>query len=131
MHDAIRKSVIEREKTLREDLDHKVARILRWLLEDQRFVNAYTRGAQTLLSSVADQGWRVALVLVPESVGKPLSPRQRDVAELVGQGLGNRGIAEQLGIGEETVKSHLTHICERWDVHSRAGIARGAAVMLS
>lgn len=132
MHDTIRRSrvAVEREKTLREDLDGKVTAIVKWLVEDQRFLNAYARDRQTLLSSAAARGYRLALVLVPESVGKPLSERQKDIAALVGQGLGNKGIAEELGIGEETVKTHLKHICERWDVHSRACVARGAAVML-
>jgi DNA-binding CsgD family transcriptional regulator len=38
----------------------------------------------------------------------PLTPREREVAELVAAGLTNRAIAETLCIGEPTVKKHVT-----------------------
>jgi DNA-binding NarL/FixJ family response regulator len=41
---------------------------------------------------------------------RALSPRERQVLSLVQEGLGNRKIAERLGIGEETVKTLLSRI---------------------
>ncbi len=42
-----------------------------------------------------------------------LSPREREVAELVRRGLKNKEIADQLSVSAETVKKHLTKIREK------------------
>jgi two-component system nitrate/nitrite response regulator NarL len=48
-----------------------------------------------------------------------LSPREREVADLVVKGLRNRDIAASLGISEGTVKIHLYRVYERLAVTSR------------
>jgi DNA-binding NarL/FixJ family response regulator len=48
-----------------------------------------------------------------------LSPREREVAELIGEGLSNRKIAERLFISETTVRHHLTSIFSKLEVHDR------------
>jgi DNA-binding CsgD family transcriptional regulator len=42
-----------------------------------------------------------------------LTPRERDVLELVAGGLRQEQIAARLGIGVETVRSHLRNASER------------------
>lgn len=42
-----------------------------------------------------------------------LTPRQRQVAELVADGLSNKAIARELGISIETVRVHLRQAAER------------------
>lgn len=42
-----------------------------------------------------------------------LTPRERDVLGLIGQGYTNREIATQLYISEGTVKTHVTHLLNR------------------
>lgn len=56
-----------------------------------------------------------------------LSPRERDVAALVAQGLGNKQIAAQLGIALCTVKDHVHRILEKTGLPNRAAIALLAA----
>lgn len=41
---------------------------------------------------------------------KPLSKREQEVLEELAKGKSTRGIAESLTLGEETVKSHLSHV---------------------
>jgi DNA-binding CsgD family transcriptional regulator len=48
-----------------------------------------------------------------------LTPRQRELVELVGQGLTNYQIARRLGIAEGTVRAHLNQIYSRLRVSSR------------
>jgi DNA-binding CsgD family transcriptional regulator/sugar lactone lactonase YvrE len=52
-----------------------------------------------------------------------LSPREREVAALVAEGLTNRDIAKKLFISERTVDGHLEHLREKLDVNTRAQIA--------
>ena len=54
---------------------------------------------------------------------KALTPREREVATLVSQGLTNREIAQRLVIGERTVESHVERIMFKLSRHSRAEIA--------
>jgi DNA-binding NarL/FixJ family response regulator len=45
-----------------------------------------------------------------------LSPRERDVLELMAQGRSNHGIAEQLVVTESAVEKHVTAIFEKLDL---------------
>lgn len=56
-----------------------------------------------------------------------LSRREREVASLIGDGLTNRGIAEQLFISERTVDSHISHIRAKLGIDSRTLLALWAA----
>jgi len=51
-----------------------------------------------------------------------LTPRQRQVLELVMTGATNRTVAELLGICERTVEVHLTAIYERAGVENRTSL---------
>ncbi|MDB4952718.1 MAG: two-component system response regulator, partial [Myxococcales bacterium] len=53
-----------------------------------------------------------------------LSPRERDVYELIAQGRSNKEIARTLFISESTTKVHVRHIFEKLGVHTRAEMAR-------
>ncbi|HZD04603.1 MAG TPA: LuxR C-terminal-related transcriptional regulator, partial [Longimicrobiales bacterium] len=52
-----------------------------------------------------------------------LTSRQREVAELVAEGLTNAEIARALFISVRTVESHLDHIYTRLGINSRAALA--------
>ncbi|MDJ0950847.1 MAG: response regulator transcription factor [Alphaproteobacteria bacterium] len=48
-----------------------------------------------------------------------LTPRQREVLELVGQGKSNKEIANELGLADGTVKIHMTKIFKTLNVKNR------------
>ena len=48
-----------------------------------------------------------------------LTPRQREVAELVARGLSNKKIAHNLGISVETVNAHVRNAAERIPIAGR------------
>jgi len=55
--------------------------------------------------------------------GEDLTPREREILELVGQGLANKQISRRLNIKEKTVKAHLTNVFQRIGVSDRTSAA--------
>ena len=55
----------------------------------------------------------------PESLVEELTPREREVLQLLAEGLPNKTIALQLGISEHTVKFHVNAILGKLGVQSR------------
>jgi two-component system nitrate/nitrite response regulator NarP len=60
----------------------------------------------------------------------PLTPRERELVELVRQGLRNRDIAARLGVTEGTVKVYLHSIFDKVGVGSRTELAIRAAGLI-
>jgi DNA-binding NarL/FixJ family response regulator len=56
-----------------------------------------------------------------------LTPREREVLALVGEGLANKQISRRLGIKEKTVKAHLSNVFQRIGVSDRTSAALWAA----
>ena len=54
----------------------------------------------------------------------PLSPRERQIADMVSKGLTNRQIAALSYVSENTVKQHLKHIFSKMNVSSRAELVQ-------
>jgi two-component system nitrate/nitrite response regulator NarL len=61
----------------------------------------------------------------------PLTRRERELIELVRQGLRNRDIAAELGVTEGTVKVYLHAIFDKLQVENRTELALRAAEMIS
>jgi len=57
---------------------------------------------------------------------KDLTPRERDVIELIGRGLTNAQIATALGLRLGTVKLHVQHVLVKLGVASRTQAAHRA-----
>lgn len=59
----------------------------------------------------------------PDQSASPLSPREGEVAELIGRGLSNRMIADQLCISIATVERHVANIFNKLGCNSRSQVA--------
>jgi DNA-binding NarL/FixJ family response regulator len=55
-----------------------------------------------------------------------LTPRQREILQLVAEGLTSKEIAARLGVSRRTVETHRSEIMSRLDVHDVAGLVRFA-----
>jgi LuxR family maltose regulon positive regulatory protein len=119
-----------------------MADLLRTLLVGRRLEHlvgpdAVPRDFLTRLSTAFDrQGTpvlparRPGAVVVPGLV-EPLSGREREVLGLVAAGKPNRAIAEELFIGVDTVKRHVSHIFVKLGVANRTeAVARARTLGL-
>jgi DNA-binding NarL/FixJ family response regulator len=66
--------------------------------------------------------------------GRALTPREREILTLLGEGLVNKEIAARLGVSEHTVKTHLAAIYDKLDASNRAeavatGLRRGLIML--
>ena len=59
-----------------------------------------------------------------------LTPREKEVLALIGQGASNKEIAQQLFLSEGTVKNHVTSILGRLGLRDRTQAALLAAQWL-
>jgi DNA-binding NarL/FixJ family response regulator len=62
----------------------------------------------------------VRLRVAPRRLEQTPTARERQVLQLICDGLANREIGERLHLSEETVKSHVRHILAKLQARSRA-----------
>jgi len=55
-----------------------------------------------------------------------LTPTERDVVRLLGEGLTNKGIATRLFVSPRTVQTHLTHVYTKLGLTSRVQLVQEA-----
>lgn len=75
----------------------------------------------TLFSQIVEDAVHRGLEGVSEATD--LTPRERRVVGLIGDGLSNKAIARELDISPHTVKSHVRNIMDKLALHSRLQIA--------
>ena len=56
-----------------------------------------------------------------------LTPREREVLKIIGQGRTTKQVAEELGLSVATVGNHRKHICKKLELHSTAELVAFAA----
>ena len=87
------------------------------------------RYAAALAQELAEQcGGLCTPALRTPVTALPLTPRQREIAELVAAGLSNKDIGERLMMSVRTVEGHLLRTCKRVGAASRAELT---AIMLA
>lgn len=91
-------------------------------------IDAVSRGGTWFSAAVADMLAR--LLIEPRFMQtEPLyriSPRQRQVLQLIAEGYSNREIASKLKLSESTVDTHRTELMRRLGVHEVAALVRFA-----
>lgn len=142
---------IEATRTIRRELPETEILALTSVLEDQNIFAAIRAGAigyllkdteahelrRSIKAAAAGQvqlSPQVATRLLREQQQSPpeveeLTPREQDVLQLLAQGLANKEIARDLGIGEKTVKTHVSNVLSKLGVLSRTQAAVYAVQM--
>jgi DNA-binding NarL/FixJ family response regulator len=67
------------------------------------------------------------LLSVWRATNDTLTPRELDIVRLVGKGLGNKEIAQELGVSVTTVRTHLNRVYDKLGPGSRVELALYAA----
>ena len=88
-------------------------------------VRAVSRGG-LYLTPTASKAMVEACVTADAEGRKSLSPREREVVQLVAEGRSNKEIAEQLGISVKTAEFHRGRVMEKLQIHNTAGLVRYA-----
>jgi DNA-binding NarL/FixJ family response regulator len=86
--------------------------LARWLLEDyQNLIELPSTGKPEEETAVGLEA---------------LSDREREVLEMVGQGLSNNEIGEKLGLSHKTIARHRERIMSKLNMHSRTELVKFA-----
>jgi DNA-binding NarL/FixJ family response regulator len=96
--------------------------------ELEQALRAVARG-QNWLSPAISKSVVDALVRGDKAAGGPfeiLSPRQREILQLIAEGRSTKEIAAQLDLSVKTVETHRTELMERLGIHGVAGLVRYA-----
>ncbi len=105
----------------------QVTRALKFVLSGQ----IYVPPSVAALSSPSEE---MQLLRDRASRGHPadsLTPRQREVLELLIQGKSNKEIAKTLNLGEGTIKVHMAALFRTFGVNSRAAVAVAGSQMFA
>jgi DNA-binding NarL/FixJ family response regulator len=62
----------------------------------------------------------------PGRPGPELTPRQREILQLIAEGSSTRQIAAKLGVSVKTVETHRAKLMERLEIYDVAGLVRYA-----
>jgi NarL family two-component system response regulator LiaR len=141
---------VEAMRELRRRVPGARVIVLTSFLEDDRLLPAIRAGAAGyLLKNVQPQELARAIRLADEGEAlldpavaarlvnavsdgqaderEPLTPREREVLDLIARGLSNKRIALELGVAEKTVKTHVSHVLAKLGVADRTQAALYAA----
>jgi DNA-binding NarL/FixJ family response regulator len=82
----------------------------------------HTWASSEQIEAVLEVFARIAPLILPDKAKIPLSRREREVAELVAEGLSNREISAQLRLSQHTIKNYLFHIYGKLGMSSRVDL---------
>ena len=80
------------------------------------------REGNTYLSPDVSRSVIDTLTTSPGPQAEPLSVRERQVLQLVAEGMSTKGIADLLSISVKTAESHRTRIMQKLEIHDTAGL---------
>jgi len=115
--------------------------VLGYLLKDAspsefaRAIEAVSRGEQFLCSKLSRHTLADYARLLGSKAGydkdvpriyQRLTPRQREILQLIAEGNTTKEIAAKLGLSVKTIETHRTQLMDRLDIHDIAGLVRYA-----
>lgn len=103
---------------LKDSAPLEVFTAIRRVLEGQRYVSSQIREKNA--------GYLDVIPAAEDSAFRALSAREREVLQLIAEGLSTRQIADKLNVSPKTVETHRGHIMEKLDIHTIAELTKYA-----
>jgi len=96
--------------------------------ELERAIHTVAKGEIYLSPSISKQAIEDYLVGIDDQRGplEQLTPRQREILQLIAEGETNKGIAYLLNVSVKTVEAHRTQLMKQLGIHEIAGLVRYA-----
>lgn len=88
-------------------------------------IRSIVHGGLYLSPMISESVVKAALVR-NEQEWDPLTPREREVLQLIAEGKSNKQISLDLGMSVKTVDSHRRNLMVKLDIHETAGLVRYA-----
>ncbi|MFF0340687.1 ATP-binding protein [Kribbella sp. NPDC004875] len=125
-----RSGVVVKETTPYSGLDDLTRRRIQDAIGDAAFGAAFAQGAaytfdQTIALAMGEDDRRDRSGTGAD--GRGLTPREYEVAVLIGEGLSNREIGARLTVSRRTAETHVEHILGKLGFTSRSQVARWVA----
>ncbi len=118
VHDAIEAGAVG--FLLKQSSGDEVCRAIRNVMKGGTFFTASISRRLDRLQAASDQPNTAT------SQPKNLTPREREVLQLIAEGKANKETASELGISIKTVEKHREHLMQKLDIHDTAGLTRYA-----
>ncbi|MCC7059672.1 MAG: response regulator [Burkholderiaceae bacterium] len=100
-----------------------LAEAIRRTMRGESVVSPELTGKLVQAFRAIDEAATAPLPSLPRDPLQSLSPREREVLDLIAEGASNKAIARSLGIAETTVKIHVQHILRKLELSSRVQAA--------
>lgn len=94
------------------------------LTEMEKAINAVAAGQSYYGPTIVEKMPELLLSNDSEQGLDALTPREREILQLIAEGHTTKEIADKLGISARTADVHRTHIMQKLDVHNVAGLTR-------
>jgi non-specific serine/threonine protein kinase len=103
--------------------------VARQAMGNSGFDTAFGRGGQLTVEDMLTFALRERRVspVEPRQADSLLTPREREVADLVAQGMSSKDVAAKLVVSRRTVDAHVDHIFAKLGFNSRTQIATWVA----
>ena len=98
---------------------HELITAIRTVLKGETFISSKIAG-------VVLEDYRAAMRAGKDVAGSPLTPREREVLQLVAEGTTTKEIARKLKTRPKTIETHRLHIMEKLDLHTVAELVKYA-----
>jgi DNA-binding NarL/FixJ family response regulator len=94
---------------------------IRTVAEGKTYISPEVAG-----TAMADYVLRIGNGPEAGAQGAVLSPREREILQLIAEGKAIKEIAAALSLSRKTVENHRSHIMDKLDIHTTAGITKYA-----
>src|SRR4051812_13436280 len=94
--------------------------------ELERAIHAVATGGTYLSKRISKQAVRAHLANTGDiqTPIEQLTPRQREVLQLIGEGNNTKQVADSLGVSIKTIEAHRLQLMQRLDIHDVPGLVR-------